>query len=245
MKRLLLVILFSCRALTMSAQNSAPIVQANHEPTIVQHVVAVSRGAGTVSDMDISPTAKGSILIAMPMQLSPGIKVLSVTDDAPDGGNTYKQLSGSTSSCAKQSMEIWYCESCKEGVTELKFHLSDHVRGSINALLEVSGLAFPAVPDGKGAQISDGVVSKTGSLAGPSIKATMTDFVIDRYFAEPPLPTAVTPSIWTYNTSYAYAMSIPLNTYQPTLTGGKPLSNFCMSMAAFKVADPVTTAEQH
>jgi hypothetical protein len=244
MKRLLFVILFLCQSLILSAQTSTATAVANQGPTIVQHVVAVSRGAGTVSDMDISPTAKGSILIAMPMQLSPGIKVLNVTDDAPGGSNIYKQLPGSVSSCAKQSMEIWYCESCKEGVTELKFHLSAHVRGSINALLEVSGLASPAVPDGKGAQISDGVASKTGSLVGPSIKTTTTDFVIDRYFTDPPLPTAVTPPIWTYNTSYTYGLSFSPDTYQPTLTGGKPASNFCMSMAAFRVADSITTAER-
>ncbi len=39
--------------------------------TVLQQFVAVSSGAGTVSDMDLpQPTAKGSVLIAMPVQLS-------------------------------------------------------------------------------------------------------------------------------------------------------------------------------
>ena len=81
----------------------------------------------------------GSVLIAMPVQLSPDIKVISVTDNAPAGGNTYKQVVGATASCGKKSLEIWYCENCNPEVTELKFHLSGHVRASLNGFFE-----FPA-----------------------------------------------------------------------------------------------------
>lgn len=39
--------------------------------TVLQQFTAVSSGAGTVSDMDLpQPTAKGSVLIATPVQLS-------------------------------------------------------------------------------------------------------------------------------------------------------------------------------
>src|ERR1700682_6277863 len=124
-EQLLILLLLLWGGLQLSAQ------------TIVQQFVAISTG-GEVSDMDLSqPTDKGSVLIAMPVLLSPGVKVLSVTDNAPDGGNTYKQVSGASSSCAKKSLDIWYCENCNPGVTELKFHLSDRVKASINAFLEV------------------------------------------------------------------------------------------------------------
>ena len=50
--------------------------------TVVQQFAAISSGAGTVSDMDLpEPTAKGSALIAMPLLLTPGVKVVSVTDN--------------------------------------------------------------------------------------------------------------------------------------------------------------------
>src|SRR5580658_9348752 len=110
MKNTLIVLTMLCAA-RVSAQ------------TVVQQFVAVSRGAGTVSDMDLQPTVEGSTLIAMPFELTPGIKVLSVTDNAPDGGNTYKEVSGSAASCQGQSLSLWYCEKCNSGVTELKFHL--------------------------------------------------------------------------------------------------------------------------
>ncbi|MGB3579353.1 MAG: hypothetical protein WBA08_24650, partial [Candidatus Sulfotelmatobacter sp.] len=79
MGRKLLVFMLFCGGVELSAQ------------TVVQQFVAVSAGAGTVSDMDLpKPSGKGSVLIAMPVLLSPGVKVLSVSDNAPDGGNTYK-----------------------------------------------------------------------------------------------------------------------------------------------------------
>jgi hypothetical protein len=205
--------------------------------TIVQQFAAVSSGAGTVSDMDLQqPTAKGSVLIAMPVQLSPDVKVLSVTDNAPDGGNTYKQIPGSTSSCAKKSLDIWYCENCKPGVTELKFHLSDHVKASINAFLEVSNLALSSVVDGKGSQMSDGTATSGGLEVGPDITTTAKDFIVARYFATAPLPTGVSPAAWTYTTSYVYALNAPAGAYRPTLTGAKAAGSFCMGVAAFKTA---------
>jgi hypothetical protein len=207
--------------------------------TVLQQFAAVSSGAGTVSDMDLpQPTAPGSVLLAMPVQLSPDIKVESVTDNAPDGGNTYKQVVGATSSCGKKSLEIWYCENCHPGVTELKFHLTGHVTGSINGFMEVAGLALSSVVDGSGVHLSDGAASSAGSEVGPSIRTTANDFVIARYFSAPPLPNAVTPAEWKYSTSFAYVLNGPAGTYQPTLTGGKAANQFCMGIAAFKAAPP-------
>src|ERR1700681_4770218 len=207
--------------------------------TIVQQFVAISTG-GEVSDMDLSqPTGKGSVLIAMPVLLSPGAKVLSVTDNAPDGGNTYKQIPGATSSCANKSVDIWYCENCKPGVTELKFHLSGQPKGSINAFLEVSDMALSSVVDGSGAHVSDGTATSGGLEVGPSITTTAKDFVIARYFPTAPLPTGVTPAAWTYTTSYVYALNAPSGTYKPTLTGTSAGGSFCMGMAAFKTAASV------
>ncbi|MGB9085323.1 MAG: hypothetical protein WCC46_11925, partial [Terriglobales bacterium] len=143
MGKKLLVALLLLGGLDLSAQ------------TVVQQFAAVSAGAGTVSDMDlVSPTLKGSVLIAMPVLLSPGVKVLSVTDNAPEGGNTYKEVPGASSSCPNGPLDIWYCENCHPGVTELKFHLSGHVKSSINSFLEVSNLALSSVLDGEGAQVS-------------------------------------------------------------------------------------------
>src|SRR6202521_6456580 len=205
--------------------------------TIVQQFAAISAGSGTVSDMDLSqPTDKGSVLIAMPVLLSPGVKVLSVSDNAPDGGNTYKQVSGASSSCANKFLDIWYCENCNPGVTELKFHLSDHVKGSINAFLEVSNMALSSVVDRSGAHVSDGTATSGGLEVGPSITTTAKDFIIARYFPTAPLPTGVTPAAWTYTTSYVYVLNGPPATYRPTLTGGSAEGRLCMSIAAFQTA---------
>ena len=93
--------------------------------TVVQQFVAISRGAGTVSDMDLEPTAEGSTLIAMPFEVTPGIKVLSVTDNAPAGSNTYKEVPGSVASCSGALLDIWYCEKCNSKLYEEFFHLTD------------------------------------------------------------------------------------------------------------------------
>jgi hypothetical protein len=232
MNKRFLVFLLLCGAVHLSGQ------------TVLQQFTAVSSGAGTVSDMDLpQPTAKGSTLLAMPLQLSPGIKLISVTDNAPDGGNVYKPVPGAASTCEKQALEIWYCENCNPGVTELKFHLSDHVRASLNGFMEVSGLALSSVLEGSGVHVDDGTVTKAGLEVGPSLKTADKDFIIARYFTTPPLPTGVTPEGWTYTTSYVYFLNGPAGTYQPTLTGGKAGNNFCMSMAAFKIAPPAPAAE--
>ena len=189
-----------------------------------------------VSDMDLVPTAEGSILIAMPLELSPGVKVLSVTDNAPGGGNTYKQVPGASSSCGKRVLDIWYCERCNPGVTELKFHLSDHVEASINAFIEVAGLASPAVVDGSGVHLTDGTASAEGLEAGPSFTTTARDFVVARYFSSAPMPTGVTPEPWSFAPSFVYVASGATGSYRPTLAGAKAASQFCMSMAAFKAA---------
>lgn len=207
--------------------------------TVLQRFAAVSSGAGTVSDMDLpQPTTKGSVIITMPMLLSPDVKVTSVTDNAPDGGNTYKQVPGTVASCAKQALDIWYCENCNPGATELKFHLSGHVRASLNTFVELSDMALTSVLDGNGAHVSDGTATKDGVELGPKIQTTAKDFVIARYFSAPPLPKAVTPATWTYTTSFVYAVNASAGTYQPTLTGGKAAGNFCIGMAAFKTAPP-------
>ena len=186
--------------------------------------------------MDIEPTSKGSTIIAMPFQLSPGVKVESVTDNAPDGPNTYKQVSGASSSCPEGPIDIWYCEKCNPGVTELQFHLSGHVKASINSFLEVSNLAVSSTLDGNGAQVSNGKANSAGQLVGPSIKTTATDFVVARFFSDTPYPTGVTPEAWTFKPSYAYVLKASPGTYQPTLTGGGAGGGYCMSMAAFKIA---------
>jgi hypothetical protein len=224
MKKKLLILLLLSAGAELSAQ------------TIIQQFVAVS-GPSQVSDMDLpADSSGGSVIIAMPGPLAPGVKVLSVTDNAPGGGNTYKQVPDAASSCAgtNVSLDIWYCENCKAGVNELKFHLSDHVRGSINTFLEVSKMALSSVLDGNGAHVNDGPGTSAGLEVGPSITTTATDFIIARYFSTPPSPTGVIPATWTYKTSYVYVPNATPGTYQPTLTGGGAGSSFCMSMAAFK-----------
>ena len=211
--------------------------------SVLQHFIAVSKGAGTVSDMDIGTTSEGSVIIAMPLELTPGITVLSVTDNAPTGSNIYKKVSGSTASCANQAMEIWYCEKCSAGVTELKFHLSDHVRASLNSLVEVSGLQLPAALDGEGTHLNDGTRTSKGEEVGPVIKTTASDFIIARYNSDFPIPKAVAPDPWQYRTSYVYITNGPAGTYQPTLSGGEGKSGkYCMSAAAFKAAPGAPSA---
>jgi hypothetical protein len=229
MKKRLLILLLLWGGVASSAQ------------TIVQQFVAISSGDET-SDMDLKePTGKGSVLIAMPALLAPGVKVLSVTDNAPAGGNTYKQIPGAVSSCAKKSLDIWYCENCNPGVTELKYHLSGRAKANINAFIEVSNMALSSVVDGSGAHVSDGTATSGGLLVGPSITTTAKDFVIVRYVSTPPRPTGVTPAAWTFKTAYVYVANGPAGTYRPTLTGGKAGGNFCMSVAAFKTAASVAS----
>jgi hypothetical protein len=224
MRKVCLMILLFVGAAAMSAQ------------TVVQQFAAVSAGAGTVSDMDlIQPTAQGSVLLAMPEQLTPEIKVESVTDNAPDGGNKYQRVAAAASSCEKRSIEIWYCENCKGGVTELKFHLSGHVRASINGFMEVSGVALSSALDGPGVQVSDAAASKDGQQVGPKIVTRATDFIIGR-FSSTSRPTGVSLPQWTFKSTYVYGTNLPAGTYQPTLTGGKAGGSYCMSMAALKVS---------
>ncbi len=200
-------------------------------------------GPSHISDMDVRvPTSEGSILIAMPGPLSAGVKVLSITDNAPGGGNVYKQVPGAASSCGgKVSLDVWYCENCRGGVTELKYHFSGHVP-SINTFLEVSKLTSPAVVDGSAVHLSDGTAGKSSEV-GPSIKTTSNDFIIARYFSDDPAPTGVTPATWNFKTTYVYTNGAA-GTYQPVLTGSNDGSFFCMSMAAFKIAASTTTAQK-
>jgi hypothetical protein len=219
----LVVLLMSSCALELGAQ------------TVVQQFSAVSSGAGQVSDMDLpEPTAPGSVLIAMPELLTPDIDVVSITDNAPDGGNTYKQVKGANASCAKKTLQIWYCENCKAGVTELKFHLSGHVRSSINGFLEVSNLALSSVLDAS-ASLSDGKGTAQGLQAGPSVQTMATDFVIARY-SFMSNARGVMPESWTFKPAYVYGLNLPAGTYRPTLTGAAASGDYCMSVAAFKVA---------
>ncbi|MFZ0477793.1 MAG: hypothetical protein WAL71_01495 [Terriglobales bacterium] len=229
MKKTLVVLLSLCAFSFLTATLSAQ--------TIVQQFAALSSG-GAVSDMDLEATAEGSTLIAMPFPLTPGLKVESVTDNAPDGGNTYKQVPGSAASCEGKSLGIWYCEKCHSGVTELKFHLSGRSGGVINAFAEVSGLASTSVLDGDGVHVTDGTRTSAGSEIGPEIKTTAKDFIIARYFTAPPPPTGVTPAAWTLTPSFAFVQSGAAGTYQPTLTAGGTEGKFCMSVAAFKTAAP-------
>jgi len=225
MKGKLLVLLLLWGGVELSAQ------------TILQQFAAISAGSTVGSDLDLNePTRKGSVLIAMPGIFVPGVKVLSVTDNAPDGGNTYKQVPGATSSCPEGLADIWYCENCNPGVTELKFHLSGAARMSINSFLEVSDMALSSVLDGSGAQVSKGTATSAGLEVGPSIQTTATDFIVARYSSTVPFPTGVTPAAWTHKPSYVYVLDGPPGTYQPTLTGAKAAGNFCVSMAAFKTA---------
>ena len=209
--------------------------------TILQQFAAVSAGAGEVADMDLpQPTTKGSLILAMPESLTPDIKVVQVTDNAEDGGNTYKQVPSSTSLCLGRYVEIWYCENCKGGVTELKFHLSGHEQGGIHAFMEITDIASPSL-EGNGVQLSDATADKNGREVGPSIKISGHDFVIARYSSKP-RPTAVTPNLWTYKPTYVYGLSLPAGTYQPVLSGENTAgANFCMSVAAFRVASASMT----
>ena len=210
--------------------------------TIVQELFSVG-GPSHVSDMDLpAPTHGGSILIAMPGPLAPGVRVLSITDNAPGGSNTYKQVPGAASSCGA-SLDIWYCENCRPGVREIKYHFSGHV-ASINTFLEVSKLQLSAVVDGSGAHVSDGTGTSAGLEAGPTITTAATDFIVARYFSNDPAPTGVSPAAWKYKTTYVYALDRPAGTYQPTLTGGGPSGSYCMSLAAFKAAASGVIAEQ-
>ncbi len=207
--------------------------------TIVQQHFAISIRPEPTSDMDLTtPTKEGSMLLAMPAPRTPGVKVESVTDNSHDGGNVYKQVPEAASSCGKtQSLDIWYCENCKGGVTELKYHLAGGARLSVNSFMEVANMQKTSVLDGTGAHVNDGARTADGKEVGPSLTTTATDFIIVKYYSSNPIPTGVTPAPWTYKTTYAYATDLPPGTYQPTLTGGTGTNGeYCMSMAAFKTA---------
>jgi len=232
MKMRLLTLFLMCGAFQAPAQ------------TIVQQFFAIGSMPAPTADMDLpKPTTQGSVLVAMPGPTSNGVKVLSVTDNAPGGGNTYKQVPGAAASCGKtQTLDIWYCENCAGGVTELKFHLSGNARASINVFVELADMPHSSVLDGSGANVSDGTRSSAGLEVGPAIKTTGTDFVVARYTSTNPLPSGVAPASWMYKTTHVYQLNAPSGNYQPTLTGAGTAGNFCMSMAAFKTAVPAASS---
>ena len=231
MKKRMLTLLLSCGS-TLGMMLGGVDVSAQ---TIVQQFTAVSAGADVTTDMDlISPTLKGSLIITIPELLTPDIKVLSITDNAPDGSNTYKQITTANSTCPGGSITIWYCENCNPGATELKFHNNEHTRASLNSFLELSDMALSDVVDGAGAQVSNGTGTSAGLEAGPTLKTSTQDFVIARFSSTAPRPKGVTPSAWTFKPAYVYQQNAPAGNYQPTLTGASSESKFCMSMAAFK-----------
>src|SRR5271163_1680871 len=232
MKMRLLTLFLLCAALQAPAQ------------TIVQQFFAIGSMPAPTADMDLpKPTIQGNFLLAMPGPTSNGVKVLSVTDNAPAGSNTYKQVPGAAAACGKtQTLDIWYCENCNGDVTELKFHLSGNARASINVFLELADMPQSSILDGSGANVSDGTRSSAGLEVGPTLKTTGTDFVVARYTTANPLPTGVTPSPWMYKTTHVYQLNAPAGKYQPTLTGAGTAGTFCMSMAAFKTAPPHATA---
>jgi hypothetical protein len=209
--------------------------------TIVQQFVSLTRAEALQPHIDILPTHAGSLIIVMPGPLNSGITVVSVEDNATAGSSTYKQVPGAASSSAgmNSALDIWYCENCNAGATEIKINLSAPAKGSMNAFLEVSNMALASSLDGSGVQLSNGTGSSAGLEVGPSITTTAKDFVIARYVSTFPSPTGVTPAPWTYKSTYVYVPNGPPGTYQPTLTGAGPGASFCMSMAAFKVAASV------
>lgn len=198
--------------------------------TIVQQLTSLSQGAHD-SLMELKePTSKGSLLIALSTIVSPGVRVLTVTDDAQGGSNVYKKIAGASSSCANKFIDIWYCENCKPGATVVTFHQTE-ASASVISFLEVSNMASSSVLDGSGAQVSDGTATSAGLELGPSFKTTATDFIVSAYF---PPPSGLTSAAWKFSPSFAYAQNEPPGTYQPTLTGAKPNGNFCIGVAAFK-----------
>lgn len=225
MKKLLIFLLLS-GGVGLSAQ------------TIVQQFVSLTRAEALQPHIDISPTRTGSLIIVMPGPLSSGIKVVSVEDNATAGSSTYKQVPGAASSSSgmNAALDIWYCENCKPGATEIKINLSAPTRGSINAFLEVSHMTSSSALDGSGVYLTDGTGTSAGLEVGPSITTTATDFIVARYASTFTSPTGVTPAAWTYKSTYVYVPKGPAGTYQPTLTGASPAGSFCMSMAAFKIA---------
>jgi hypothetical protein len=209
--------------------------------TIVQQFVSLTRAQTLQPHIDISPTRAGSLIIVMPGPLSSDIKVVSVTDNATAGDKTYKQVDGAASSSTgmNSALDIWYCEKCKGGATEIKINLSAPAKGSMNAFLEVANMASSSALDGSGVNLTNGTGSSAGLEVGPSLTTTATDFIIARYVSTFTSPTGVTPAAWTYKSTYVYIPKAPAGTYQPTLTGASPAASFCMSMAAFKIAASV------
>ncbi len=223
----LLLLLLVCGGVKVSAQ------------TVLQDFVSIGAPAEVI-DMDLpKPSAKGSVLIAMPGPLTEGVKVISIVDNK---GNTYKEIPGATSSATGKSLQIWYCENCAEGVTELKFRMSRFAKlGSINGFVEVSNVALSSSLEGS-AQVSDGKATSDGLEAGPSITTSARAFLIARYASDSPLPKGVNPAPWTYKTTHVYLEGGAPGTYQPKLTGATAGSNFAMSMAAFKARDGAADA---
>jgi hypothetical protein len=229
MRKKLLVFLLLMGGVELSAQ------------TIVQQFVSLTRAEALQPHIDILPTHAGSLIIVMPGPLNSGITVVSVEDNATTGSSTYKQVPGAASSSTgrNSALDIWYCENCNAGATEIKINLSAPAKGSMNAFLEVSNMALSSALDGGGVNLSNGTGSSAGLEVGPSITSTAKDFVIARYVSTFTSPTGVTPAAWTYKSTYVYMLNGPAGTYQPTLTGASPGASFCMSMAAFKIGTTV------
>ena len=101
-----------------------------------------------------------------------------------------------SSSCPNKPIDIWYCENCKPGVTELKFHLSGGVKASINGVVRLSNLPSSSVIDGSSVDLNDGTVSSGGLEVGPQITTTATDCIVARYSYKRPRPWSGRSNSW-------------------------------------------------
>ncbi|MDB4996428.1 MAG: hypothetical protein JWM74_3860 [Myxococcaceae bacterium] len=145
-------------------------------PRLVQNASATLGTAKLALTTTFAPTVEGDLIVAaVTINSNAAASVLSITDNAPGGSNTYVTAGQrSTDTSCDDVAEIWYAKDIRAGATSLTVVSSTAVRMDVWAL-ELSGLDRMNPLD-KGATTSNQGLSTV--VTAPSVPATNNAVVI-------------------------------------------------------------------
>jgi hypothetical protein len=123
----------------MSCSTQAPPV------ALVQSAAAAATGSGTVFRLNTQATGGGNLLAVglSIFEISGAACVVSITDNAPGGGNVYSSAGAFASDSASGGAEIWYAANSRAGATQMTITLRAGCSGRRPAtyFAEFSGVA--------------------------------------------------------------------------------------------------------
>lgn len=212
--------------------------------SLVQHKVAQTTASQLTVAVTVTSTAVGALLVVCTGNNGTRT-VVSVTDNATGGSNTYVQASGAAGTTGVDQTDVWYCLSAAHaGATTVTVTFSG-VAGTFNKeawVFEVSGFTSAAfdlaanVTNGTGVASTDtGASVTTTSTTGFLVGVITTSFTIA---ANPKAGNEFTSGGDISATSDAACslISSTATAHQPVWTDGTATASFCSSTAAFKEA---------